>query len=164
MTYHKVNRVLTESSIRIFFRGSQHVTFAAPRAEQLQRMSLIYLAPQPLHINLDQVGERIEVFLPYVFGDLGAADDLAGSSRQIFEERVLFRGQLDLTSATTDLARPRVNAEIGDRDGLRPQCGASPQQGSQPSKQFVEIERLGQVIVGADVKPHDAVLHRIARR
>src|SRR5262245_61392214 len=113
-TYHNVNRVLIESSIGIFFRVSQSITFAAPRAQQFRRLALVYFAPQSLHVNLDQIGEGIEALVPYVFGDLGAADNLASPPRQVFEERVFFRGQLDQTATAPDLARSRVNAEVGD--------------------------------------------------
>src|SRR4030095_13991187 len=95
------------------------------------RMPLVYLAPQPLHVDFDQIGERIEILLPDVFGDLGAADYLAGAPRQIFQERVFLRGQLDLTGAAPDPARPHIDAEIGDFYGLRTQprapCQSRPQ-------------------------------------
>src|SRR5215510_1260441 len=126
-------------------------------------MALIYFAPQPLHVDLDQIGEGIEVLLPDVFGDLGAADDLAGAPRQVFKERVFLRGQLDLTPAASDSARPHVDAEIGDLYGLRTQRGTTPQQRPQARQQFMKIERLGQVIIRAHVEPRNAIRRRVAR-
>src|SRR5262245_8706902 len=127
-------------------------------------MTLVYFAPQPLHVDLDQIGEWIEILLPNVFGYLGAADDFAGAPRQVFKERVFFRGQLDLTSAAPDQARANVDDEIGDLHGLRTQRGAPPQQRPQARQQFMEIERLDQVIVRARVETRDAIRRRVARR
>ncbi len=42
-------------------------------------------------------------------------------------------------------------------------CRLPPQQGTQVRQQFLEAERLGQIVVGAEVEALDAVLDRVAR-
>ena len=60
--------------------------------------------------------------------------------------------------------RPHVEVEIADRELLGRRClVGAPAEGAQAGEQFAEVERLGQVVVGAGIEPSDAgfdVVHR----
>src|SRR6266545_2129229 len=108
--YQSVSRVRTVSSMASLLVRNEQIALAAQRADQLQLMAVVYLASQPLDVNLDQVGKRVEVYIPHVLADLGAADDLARPPREVFQQRVLFACQLDLTAGPLDQMRARVNS------------------------------------------------------
>src|SRR5437588_8954333 len=57
------------------------------------------LPAQPLNIDVDDVGEWIVVLIPDVLRDIAAADDVAGTPRQILEQRVFLCCQDDLRVA-----------------------------------------------------------------
>src|SRR5262245_48914993 len=145
--YQRVSRVRTVSSTAFLHARNDHIALAAQRADQFQFVAVIYLAPQPLHVNLDQIGKRVEVYIPYMLADLGPADDFARAPREVFQQRVLFAGQLDPTAGALDLMRAHIDCQVGDFDFLRAQRLATPQERPRPRQQFMKIKWLCQVIV-----------------
>ena len=75
------------------------------------------------------------------------------------------RVRLICRCAAGDLASHRVQGQIGERQcgGLSAVVGrGSAQQRPHPRQQFLEGERLGQVVVGAGVQPGDPLGHRVS--
>ncbi len=58
----------------------------------------------------------------------------------------------------------RIQREIAHFQDLRPDPHAPPGESPQARQQFLEVERLGQVIVGAAVQSGHPIVHRVARR
>jgi hypothetical protein len=100
-----------------------------------------------------------------VLGDVGAPDHLAGAAREVFEQRVLTAGQQHFSAAAEHAPRRRVDFDRADGDPLgRQRAALAARQGAQPRQQLAEVERLGQVVVGARVEPGDARFDGITRR
>ena len=94
------------------------------------------------------------MLVPDVLGDVGAADDLAGAAGQILQQRELARRQRHFAAVRARPAGPgrrsrrrRPDALGGQRAALA--AGQRPHSG----QQLAEVERLGQVVVGAGVEP-----------
>ena len=57
----------------------------------------------------------------------------------------------------------RIDDEVADDDPRRHDFAAPPGERSQAGEQLAEIERLGQVVVGAGIEAGDSLLHRVER-
>ena len=140
------------------------IALAAPRADQRLGSGAIELAPQPLHVDVDDVRQRIVVLVPDVLGDVRAADDVARAADEVFEEGVFLGGEQHVGVADAHLAAARVDRERADRQPLGQQrLPPAADERAQPREQLAEVERLHQVVVGAAVQPFDARLHGVAR-
>src|SRR5256885_8483803 len=72
-------------SLQIVRRG-QHVAFAAPRVNERHREAVIYLSPQPVDVDINEIRERVEVFVPHVLGNFGATEHAPPLMREVFEQ------------------------------------------------------------------------------
>lgn len=72
--------------------------------------------------------------------------------------------QVDPSPRALDAARQDINHEITNDDRIGRHALASANQSVKPSRKFREAERLGQVVVGAEIQPLNAVLDGIPRR
>src|SRR5262249_15906362 len=61
------------------------VAFAAAGVKKFDRMIVIDLFAEPVHVDFDCVGKRIKRIVPDMSGDLGARHELAGAPREVFE-------------------------------------------------------------------------------
>src|SRR5438093_8616761 len=138
-------------------RWGQLVSFAAPSSNQRFCAAPIELPPEPLHVYIDYVRQRIVVLVPDMLGNVRAADDVAGAPREIFKERVFLGSQPQLARADPGAATARLEHQRSDCHPLRQQRPpASPDQRAQTGQQLAEIERLDEVVVGAAVEARDA--------
>ena len=99
-----------------------------------------------------------------MFGDVGARDDFARAAREVFEQRVLLRRQVDAAPGAPDLPRARVHFEVVHFYRVRLKALPAPQQRAYVREQLAEVEGLRQVVVRARVESLDAVVNRVARR
>src|SRR3954447_6890933 len=83
-------------------------------------------------------------------------------AHQVLEQLELARRQVDATLAAEDLARVRVEAQVGDDERSAAARRPAPQQRAPPGQQLLALERLDEVVVGARVEPTHAVLERVA--
>ena len=94
-----------------------------------------------------------------------AAEHLAGVAQERLEQRELLRGQVDHLAAR--LGAPRAHVEVDAADVERHRLAAVAAAGAQPGadarEQLLEHERLGDVVVGAEVEPGDRVGDLVAR-
>src|SRR5262249_19582387 len=141
LTYQSVSRPRTELNTVNLFR-TEHVTLATDGAQQLAGMAVIDLATQPLDVNLDQIGEDVEIFVPDVFSNLGAVYDLIRVPGKIFEQGILLAGELYSASRTAHATRLGINGHVGNSYGLCAQRRPTTQQRASASQQLVEIEWL----------------------
>jgi hypothetical protein len=67
------------------FLRAEHVALAAESAKQSRGVALINFAAEALDVDLNQVGKRIERFVPNMFRDLGPADHPINMAGQVVE-------------------------------------------------------------------------------
>jgi hypothetical protein len=75
--------------------GAEHVTLATEGAEQFRGVALINLPSKALNVDLNQVGKRIESFVPNMFCDLSPAHYLINVAGEIVEQSVFLSGKFD---------------------------------------------------------------------
>ncbi len=80
---------------------------------------LVHLAAQPVDIDFNQIGEGSESFVPDVLGNLFAPDDAPAVTREIFEQGIFLRGELNQATRAMRLLPARVYCQIGDVDDSR---------------------------------------------
>src|SRR5947209_9803247 len=109
-----------------------------------------------------------EVVSPHVLKQLLAFEDASGPSRQLDEQVVLLGSQAHHVTVQPDLALGRLDDEIAEIQDLfllvRRGGAGSPQYRLDTRHQLPGHERLGHVIVGADLQTDDLILIALARR
>src|ERR1700730_16721243 len=93
--------------------------------------SIVYLTPQAVNMNIDEVRRRIVGFIPDVFGNFGPAYDPPSLAGEILEQRVLFGGKRDILTAASYPLAACINHQIGDLDCWWAKDMSSPHQGAQ---------------------------------
>src|SRR5664280_497311 len=88
MTNVSLNAVARKSLLRVV---TQHVSSAAHGMQQRRVEISVDFGPQPRHVDVDNVGLRIEVIVPDVLEQHSAGHHLAGVLHQIFEQAKLAR-------------------------------------------------------------------------
>src|SRR3954468_10727797 len=107
------------------------------------------LLAQMIDHHVDDSRPGIEVIAPRVFCNQRAAHDAAAVSHQILENGVLLRSQLDQLAAPTYLPRALIELQIADRELVRSERLRTTRECLHPREQFLEGERLRDVIVSA---------------
>jgi Stage II sporulation protein E (SpoIIE) len=116
-----------------------------------------------IYINFDQIREGIEGLIPDVLGDIRAPHNAAGVAGKIFEQRIFLGGERHAASRPGNALRGCVQDEVGNDNFGGAELTRAAQQRAKTREQFAELERLGEVIVGAVIEAGDAVLDCIAR-
>ena len=93
------SRIGSRAVVIVTAHLGQDVAFAAARPNQRVRRAVVEFPSQALDVDVDHIRERIVELVPDVLGDVGPADDLAGVARQVLEQRVLARRQVDGAAA-----------------------------------------------------------------
>src|ERR1700751_5793257 len=117
----------------------------------------IDLLPKTLYIYLDKTGKRIVLFVPDALGNLFAPHHLFGFTSQTFQECIFLGGQFDQALISSYLMGPCINLEVVNFQYWIQQSGRAAEQRTNASHQFVEMERLREVIVGASIQSLNAV-------
>jgi hypothetical protein len=112
------------------------------------------LAPHVGDIGGHDRAGPAEVVVPDVGEQLRPGQHPAGVEHQVAQQPELGRGEFDQVTGAADLVAVLVQFDVGEREhrprGRRP--GAA-QHGPDPGRQFLQPERLGQVVVAADGQP-----------
>src|SRR4051812_19887259 len=143
---------------------AEYVPCAADRVEEARLTAGFQLSSQVGHEDLDRVGDREGVIAPDLVEQLLAADHQPLVAHQVLEQLELALREIDLPVATRDLVRIRVQRQVTHPQRGHPARWAAPQQGPQAGEQLLALERLDQIVVGADVEPLHAGLQGVARR
>ena len=141
------------------------VADAAHRVDQPRLAAGLGLAPQVADVDVERVRGEAEVVAPDALEDDRPRQHLARVEQEQLEQRELGARQLDPLLSARDLARARVELEVGEaeRVAARAVVAGTTQQRPHARQQLLERERLGQVVVGAGVEPFDPVLDLRAR-
>ena len=124
------------------------------------------LAAQLGDVHVDRARAARVGHAPDPVEQLVPRDDDPGILEQVREQVELAAGELDGLARDGDLARLPVEhdvAELQGRGGGRRRIDAA-QHGLDPRRELARRERLGDVVVGADLEPGDAVALLVARR
>ena len=117
------------------------------------------LLPQPPHVDGHGAGVERRRVSPDAIHELVAREHLSRVAGEEPEQVELLRGQLQLTAALADLARPLVDGEVVDGELLaagRMGPGAA-QHRAHARDELARRERLRDVVVRPELQPHDAV-------
>jgi hypothetical protein len=121
---------------------------------------LTELAAQVAHVHVDEVRSRVEVHVPGHGQQLLPGENLTGVGDEGLQQGEFAGGQAHRPAVDRHLAFQQVNADAADLDEhVRRATGVGPQVRPDASQQFLEGERLGQVIVRAKVEPCYPVVH-----
>ncbi|GCC46815.1 hypothetical protein chiPu_0030797, partial [Chiloscyllium punctatum] len=140
-------------------RRRQHVAEAANRLDDIDFQLLADAADE----HLDGVGVAVEVLVVEMLDQLGARNHPPGVVHQIVEQIVFVRGQLDRVAvdghalgAGVERYRPAHQLDLG-------MPGRAAQQRTDPRQHLLEMEGLGDIVVGAGVEALNLVAPAVAR-
>src|SRR6478736_236875 len=136
---------------------AEYVPCAADRVEEARLTAGFQLSSQVGHEDLDRVGDREGVIAPDLVEQLLAADDQPFVAHQVLEQLELALGEVDRAVGARDLVGVRVQRQVA-----HPQR-RHPARRPPPREQLLALERLDEVVVGADVESFDPGLQRVAR-
>src|SRR5213080_3288550 len=148
--------------VRIGQRAKE-VAGAAAGMEQWPSGIRVDFTAHAIHVNLNQIREGIESFVPNVLGDFRASHNPTGVARKIFEQRIFLGGKGHVPAGPGDALRRCVQEEVGNGNFGRTELAGTAQQRAEAREQLPEFKRLGEVIVSAMIEAGDAVFHGVAR-
>src|SRR6516225_3264381 len=119
-----------EEDQTVLVRSTETKSDAANGVNQRIVLTAVDLPPDTADIDIDHVGRRIEMQIPYVLQEHGTRDHLTGIAGQVRQQTELSRQQLDF--ATTSAGDPRQH--------------------------FTECERLDEIIVTACTQAAHAIV------
>ena len=128
------------------------------------------LAPQPRDADVDAAIERLPVLVVGEIEQLIAREHPVGMLDERLQQVELHAGdrhllavgvvqpvRLEIEPAGADRHRRGGGRRIGG--GLGRRCAQAPQHGPDAGQQLAQIDRLGDVVVGADLQPDHAIDH-----
>src|ERR1035437_4889213 len=123
------------------------------------------LAAQPVDVNIDDVGIRLNAHAPDLIENHRASDDAARIAAEILQQDGLLGSQLQDFSRPGSLAAKQIQFKVEDP---QPGCLSAGrrvalEQVAQPGQQLGQHKRLGQVIVPALLQAPHPVIDRPAR-
>jgi hypothetical protein len=107
------------------------------------------------------VGEGVGVLVPCPLQELLGADDTAFGSDEDFEHGELLPGQRDVLAVAVDLAAERVQTQTCDLPHGRPVVRTPAVECSEPEHELLQLERLGEVVVGTEPEPGGLVVEPV---
>src|SRR4029453_13323546 len=88
-------------------------------------------------------------------------DDTAFGSDKDFEHCELLPGQRDVAAVAVDLSAERIQPETCNLSHGRPVVGTPAVERSEPEHELSELERLREVVVGAELEPGGLVVETV---
>src|SRR3954470_23204237 len=141
---------------------AEDVARAADRMEEPRLAIGFELPSQVGDEDLDRVRDREGVVAPHLVEQLLARDHQALVAHQVLEQLELALRELDPALPARDLVRVGVEHQVADPQRRHPARRAAAQERAHAREQLLALERLDEVVVGADVEPLHARLERVA--
>ena len=139
--------------------STEAVPHAANCLDEWVRLRAVDLATNAPHINVDDVGCRIEMKVPHMLQQHRPGNDSAFVADQIFEKLKLSAQQFDLPPAPGRSPQHKIQFEVTDaQHGFSHHGGAATGKGFDPRQQFREGERLDKIIIAARAQAADTVV------
>src|SRR5689334_21828902 len=131
-------------------RSTDAKSDSTDRVDERVGLLTVDLAANASDIDVDDVGGRIKMQIPYMLQQHRPRNDLACVANQILEDLEFPRQQRDEALPAADGPGHQVEFEIADaQHGLLDDGGASSRERLDPRQQFRERERLDEVVVAA---------------
>src|SRR5262245_42886857 len=146
------------SELRRIARRAQQVTKPAHSLDDVDAE----LPADAADKHLDGVGVAIEVLIVEMLDQLAARDHAAGVVHEIGEQAVLVRGELDRVAVHAHAAGAGIEAHRAAIELALGVPGGAPQQRADARQHLLQVEGLGDVVVGAGVEALDLVAPAVA--
>ncbi len=127
-------------------------------------VEIVQAPAQSRNQNVQRIAVNVVVESVNLLVKLVAQYDAAGVANERFEQREFSPVKHDGPAADDHLMGRQIERQTAKRDGRRRVCARAPQTRPDSRHQFIEIARLRQIIVGAGVKPANAICDRLACR
>ena len=115
------------------------------------------LPPQLEDVDFQRVRQPVIALVPDVLVDPGPGENLAGVAEEVGQERIFFGREIEGVPGPLDALGGQVDRHVGrGQDGAGPSLRAA-KHGAEPGQQFVERERLAEVVIRASIEPRDPV-------
>ncbi len=98
--------------------------------------------------------------LPHMLHDHAARQDAVLVTQKVFEQRIFLRRELDLLVAPIREVRDHVENQISALELRRLLRTRPAKDAPQPRSEFLEMKRLGEIVVGTEVESLYAILRR----
>src|SRR6185437_1456141 len=121
----------------------------------------LYLLPEKIHVDIDDIRLGIEIDIPYIDGDIDPGDHLVLIPDKVFQELKFLGRQRYIPPLAGDLFAVQVHHQVRHFEDIGPRRGLmmeTLEQGPDPYQQFLEIEGFYDIIVGAGLETLDLVL------
>src|SRR5579864_2374201 len=96
--------------------------------EQVILKTVVNLLPEPVHVNIDHIGERIIMPLPDTFRDSLARQDLSGMKHELLEQGVLFSRQRNGSAAPNRRVIECIQRQILDVEFIPADLSSAPEE------------------------------------
>ena len=123
----------------------------------LDQAGIAELLPQRRHVHVEHLGRAVPVLIPGALQHLLAADHPSRVAGQAFQDGELLGGHGDMVPGHGDLVGAQVDGERAVLQHLAGRLAAAAQHRPDPGQQFLQTERLDQVVVGSLVQRQHAV-------
>src|SRR6516162_5311953 len=148
-----------EEDQTVLVRSTETKSDAANGVNQRIVLTAVDLPPDTADIDIDHVGRRIEMQIPYVLQEHSTRDHLTGIASQVRQQTELSRQQLDFPTTPAGDPREQIDLQITDaQHRLLDHCSASTGERIDARQHFTECERLDQVIVAACTQAAHAIV------
>src|SRR5215467_6233949 len=154
-----MNASLRVEDRRVLVRSTETKSDAADRMDQRIVLPAIDLATNSPDIDIDDIGRRIKMQVPYMLQQHGARDRLTAITCQIRQQSKFARQQFDLSPAATGDPRKQIDLQIADAQHrlLDHRC-AAPGKRVDPRQHLAECKRLDQIIITACTQAAHAIV------
>src|SRR5215203_6783539 len=135
---------------------AEDVACAADRMKEPGLATGFQLPPQVGHEHLDRVRDRERVVAPDLVEQLLARDHEPLVAHQVLEQLELALREVDRAIAAGDLVGVGVEHQVADPQRRHAARRPASEESAEAGEQLLALERLDEVVVGADVEPLDA--------
>ena len=135
--------------------GAQDVSVATEGLDKVSGVAVINFAAQAGDVNLNDVAEFFPVVIVEMLEQFGLRDHDALAVHEIFEDAIFHGSERKFTAGAADGAPGGIHFKIVDAENGGGLAFAAADDGFGAREKFAEIERLGDVIVGAGVQESD---------
>src|ERR671916_1357134 len=122
----------------------------------------IQLVAQVADVDVDYVGAGVERVIPDGGEDLLPTHDLPRVAHEVLEQGELAAREVHLLLPAPDPVREEVDLEIPHLYPRSLRLVGAAHEGPHPRHQLLEVEGLGQVVIGSAVQSPDLVAHLVA--
>jgi hypothetical protein len=120
------------------------------------------LVAQVADVDVDDVGAGVEVVVPDGGEDLLAAEDVTRVAHEVLQQGELAAGELHGLVVASDAARAQVHLQVAGLYRRRAWLIGAPGERSHAGRQFLQIERLGEVVIRAGIESVNLLAHVVA--